>query len=431
MRVLVIGGGGREHAIAWKLAREKGIHEIFVAPGNPGMALEPKIVCTGITASDFHGMEKLCREKKIDFVVVGPDQALADGAVDFLENAGIPAFGPTASAARIESSKCFAKELMKDAGIPTAKFELFSDLPSARSFIEKVEWGSGWVVKADGLALGKGVVVCESREEALATLNAFIGEFTLGKAGASVVIEERLLGREVSGFYFCDGTDSRPLGFACDYKRIHDGDRGPNTGGMGAFSPADWLPDGFSDRVQAEIVQPLLQEMRTRGHAFRGMLFVGLMVTNAGPKVIEFNARFGDPETQVLLPLLQEDLLPWLKASREGALKAFPVSGPAVKPGAAVHVVVAAAGYPGTVKKGDKISLPGELLPQENETERLAKLFFAGVGRSPSLDLITNGGRVLGITALAGSRADARRIAYELIETVRFSGAQRRSDVGK
>jgi phosphoribosylamine--glycine ligase len=431
MRILVIGGGGREHALAWKLAREKGVHEVFVAPGNPGIALEPKVICTGISAGDFSAQLKLCQQNKIQFVVVGPDQALADGAVDFFENAGIAAFGPTQAAARIESSKAFAKELMHDAGIPTAQFRVFSELAQAREFLTTVEWGQGWVIKADGLALGKGVVVCESREEALEVVHGFMRGDAVGAAGKQVVVEERLLGREVSAFYFCDGAKAVLLGFACDYKRIFDGGKGPNTGGMGAFSPADWLEEGFAEQVLAEVVNPLLAEMSKRGLPFRGILFPGLMVTAGGPKVIEFNSRFGDPETQALLPLLQEDLLPWLQASRNGNLHTMAQAGPTLKPGAAVHVVMAAAGYPAAnVKKGDKISVPLELLPQENESDRLSKVFFAGVARSRSFELVTGGGRVLGITALAGSIADARKIAYGLAETIEFAGSQRRSDVG-
>lgn len=431
MRLLVIGSGGREHALAWKLSREKATHEVFLAPGNPGMALEPKVTCTGISAGDFPAIAKFCRERKVDFVVVGPDQALADGAVDFLEGAGIPAFGPKKKAAHIEASKGYAKELMKSAGIPTARYGLFSDLPFAKGFIQREEWGSGWVVKADGLALGKGVVVCETREEALGVIHSFLGERTLGDAGDAVVIEERLIGREVSGFFFCDGIDSRPLGFACDHKRIFDGDKGPNTGGMGAYSPAAWLPEGFAEQVTAEIVRPLLKAMRAEKNEFRGMLFVGLMVTAAGPKVIEFNARFGDPETQVLMPMLNEDLLPWLRACREGTLQAMPERGPAMKPGAGVHVVMAAEGYPGTPKKGAQISIPEELLPQEDESERMAKLFFAGVARTPEMNFATNGGRVLGLTALGADLPEARRKAYELISTVSFAGAQYRSDIAK
>ncbi|MGE3260596.1 MAG: phosphoribosylamine--glycine ligase [Bacteriovoracia bacterium] len=432
MRVLIVGGGGREHALAWKLAREKGIFEVFVAPGNPGIALEPKVVCTGLAASDFSGMLRLCRSHKIGFVVVGPDQALADGAVDFFEQEGIPAFGPTQSAARIESSKAFAKEIMRHAGIPTARFEVFADAAPARDFLTRVEWGKGWVVKADGLALGKGVVVCESREEALSVVNEFMLHAAVGPAGKQIVIEERLQGKEVSSFFFCDGGKATILGSACDYKRILEGDKGANTGGMGAYSPADWLDEGFTERVSAEIVRPLLAAMAERGHPFKGILFVGLMVTAAGPKVIEFNARFGDPETQALLPLLDENLLPWLEACRNGKLDSLPATGPKMKPlTASVHVVLAAAGYPGAnVKKGDIIRVPPELLPQEEEGERLAKLFFAGVARSRSLEMTTSGGRVLGLTALASTRAEARAKAHALVSAITFAGAQRRADVG-
>jgi phosphoribosylamine--glycine ligase len=340
VKVLVIGSGGREHALCWKLAQDRKIDEVFVAPGNPGIALEPKVTCVAIT--DFEALATFCRDRRVELVVVGPDQALADGAVDFFEGEGIPTFGPSRAAARIESSKAFAKELMKNAGIPTARFDVFSDLARAQEFLRNVSWGDGWVIKADGLALGKGVVVCASREEALATAEDFLSGDSMGEAGRRIVVEERLSGRELSAFYLCDGKRAVSFRHACDYKRIHDGDQGLNTGGMGAFAPPDWLPAGFEARVEKEIVEPLL-----RAHSFRGMLFVGLMATAQGPKVIEFNARFGDPETQALLPLLGEDLLPWLRAARDGRLEEMPASGPLWKELSAVHVVLAAEGYPG------------------------------------------------------------------------------------
>jgi phosphoribosylamine--glycine ligase len=334
-------------------------------------------------------------------------------------------------AAKIEWSKAFSKELMREAKIPTARFETFSEPEAARAFLRDVEWGDGWVVKADGLALGKGVVVCESREEALATAEEFLSGAAHGAAGRRIVVEERLRGREVSVFTLCDGERGALLGMACDYKRIFDGDEGPNTGGMGAFSPPDWLPDGTAARVQAEVVDPLLGALRARGIPYKGILFSGLMITAAGPKVIEFNARFGDPETQVVLPLLDEDLLPWLRAARDGKLDAMPGAGPRRKALHGVHVVLAAKGYPGTPEKGAPISVPTELLPKDQEErERLVKLFFAGVARKGNA-LVVNGGRVLGLTALGPDRAEARRKAYEILSTVSFAGAQRRSDVGR
>jgi len=428
MKVLVVGSGGREHALVWKLAQEEFTTEVFVAPGNPVMALESKTTCTNIGAGDFAGIAEFCRKNSVGFVVVGPDQALADGIVDYLEEQGIATFGPTKAAARVEWSKAFSKEVMKAEGIPTARYEVFEALAPAQDFLRSVEWGGGWVVKADGLALGKGVVVCESRDEALRTAEEFFGG-AMGAAGLRVVIEERLFGREVSVFSLCDGERGVLLGMACDYKRIFDGAKGPNTGGMGAFSPADWLPEGFAEEVQAKIVMPMVAAMAKRGTPFKGVLFSGLMATKDGPKVIEFNARFGDPETQVLMPLLEDDLLPWLRAARDGKLSSRPAAGPKRKALHGVHLVMAAANYPGAPRKGDPIRVPEEMLPTEGDGKRLAKVFFAGVAKGKD-SFVTNGGRVLGLTALADSRAEARRKAYAISEVIQFEGMQKRGDIG-
>ena len=425
MNLLVVGSGGREHALVWKLRQSPQVEKVFVAPGNSGMALEPNVICSGVSAADFPAILALCQKEKVEFVVVGPDQALADGLVDYLEKAGVAAFGPSAAAAKIESSKAFAKLLMKAQGIPTAKFEIFSELSAAQDFLESVEWGDGWVIKADGLALGKGVVVCLQREEALRAAKEFF-QGSMGEAGKKIVVEERLVGREVSAFSLCDGVSAKHLGFACDYKRIFDHDQGPNTGGMGAYSPATWLSPEMAEQVQQEIVNPLLKGMAERGHAFKGVLFTGIMVTASGPKVLEFNARFGDPETQCLMPLIDEDLLPWLQACREGKLPSL--GRPILKNLSSVHVVMAAAGYPGVVKKGDVISVPESLLPTKQDPS--VKLFFAGVSGTPP-SMITAGGRVLGLTALAKTQSSARSLAYEKISTIQFSGAQRRADVGE
>jgi phosphoribosylamine--glycine ligase len=433
LNLLVVGSGGREHALTWKLVQSPLVKSVIVAPGNPGMALETGVECSGVSAADFPGILALCRAKNISLVVVGPDQALADGLVDFLEGEGVPAFGPTRAAARLESSKAFSKQLMSELKIPTARFQVFSDFSAAQDFLESVEWGEGWVVKADGLALGKGVVVCLQREEALLAAGEFL-RGGMGEAGRTIVVEERLVGREVSAFSLCDGETGVSLGFACDYKRIFDGDQGPNTGGMGAYSPADWLAPGLEEEVRERVVSPLLKGMTARGCPFKGVLFTGLMITAAGPKVLEFNARFGDPETQALLPLLAEDLLPWLQASRDGKISALSPRGPRKKDSSSVHVVMAAAGYPGTggaaIRKGDAISLPSSLLPAVSDRRDTGvKVFFAGVSGSGG-SLVTSGGRVLGVTALGKTRAEARALAYEQASQVKFTGAQRRSDVG-
>jgi phosphoribosylamine--glycine ligase len=316
---------------------------------------------------------------------------------------------------------------MRAGGIPTARYETFTSLEAANGFLKQVEWGSGWVVKADGLALGKGVVVCDSREQGLAAAADFFSG-SLGAAGQKVVIEERLMGREVSAFFLCDGENGVPLGMACDYKRIFDGDKGPNTGGMGSYTPADWVRPELQARTAAEVVRPLLKEMNSRGVPFKGVLFVGLMVDGEKFSVLEFNARFGDPETQALLPMLAEDLHPWLRACRDGRLAALPASGPRLRSGAAVHVVSAAEGYPGTPRKGDTIEVDPAF---GSSWEKFGvKLFFAGVARQGT-SFTTSGGRVLGVTALGGSREEARAKAFEWSGKVRFQGLQRRNDVGK
>lgn len=430
MNVLVVGGGGREHAIAWKLAQSHSIVKVFVAPGNPGMSVDAKIFRENIPSSDFPALERLCREKEISFVVVGPDQALADGLVDFLEAKGIPAFGPTQAASRIESSKAFAKQLMKEKGIPTARFRLFGSAEEAEAFLEKDPWhGDGWVLKADGLALGKGVVVCSKKKEAKAALETLKH---LGNAAATLVVEEKLTGPEVSAFYICDGEDAVCLGYACDYKQIFDGGKGPNTGGMGSYSPADWMDESIPPKVEAEIVKPLLAAMREKKTPFKGILFIGLMITAGGPKVLEFNARFGDPETQSLLPLITQDLLPWFMAARDGRLKELSKSGPRRAEGCAVHVVLAAKGYPGgegvTVEKGQPVAVEPWILANK-QFEQNVKVFFAGVGGELGA-LKTSGGRVLGVTALGKDRVSARSLAYQAIEAVSFSGMQKRSDIG-
>jgi phosphoribosylamine--glycine ligase len=427
VKILVIGGGGREHALAWRLSLDKGVDKVIVCPGNPGMLTDKKIDCTGIGAHELDRIAKCAKESAVAFVVVGPDQALADGAVDYLESRAIPAFGPTKQAARIEWSKAYSKELMKAAGIPTAHFETFTDAGLATGFLQTVEWGDGWVIKADGLALGKGVVVCDTREQAVAAVSEFFGG-AHGEAGRVVVIEERIGKREVSVFFLCDGHTGVPMGAACDYKRIQDGDQGPNTGGMGAYTPAEWLLPNFMEQVAAQVVRPLLKEMNARGNPFKGMLFVGLMVDGISFKVLEFNARFGDPETQALLPMLNEDLFPWLKASRDGRLGTFSPTGPKMKKGFAVHVVSAAAGYPGTPRKGDAIA--GENIFFGSWMKDSVKLFFAGVQKAGA-GLVTNGGRVLGVTALGTTKEEARAKAYAASEKITFNGLQRRSDVGK
>lgn len=426
MKLLVVGSGGREHALSWKLAQSPKVEKVFVAPGNPGMALESNLQLVPLAIHQQRELADFCKKEGVEFVVVGPDQALADGLVNFFESQGIAAFGPTKEAAQIEASKAFSKDLMKSLGIPTAKYLNCVSVQEAHQFLDSQPWGDGWVIKADGLALGKGVVVCESKDEAKKVCADFLGG-AFGASSAKIVIEERLLGREVSAFHLCDGQNGVPLAMACDHKRIFDGDRGPNTGGMGAFTPADWVNADLGQKIQSEVVNPLLKGMAAKGIPFKGVLFTGLMITKTGPKVLEFNARFGDPETQAILPLLSDDLLPWLEACQKGTLHKMSASGPQLKAGSSVHVVWAAEGYPGDVKKGDRIEIPGDALPGAAWEKAGVKVFFAGVSGAGNA-LNTNGGRVLGVTAWGKNRNEARARAYD--SSISFRGMQRRSDVG-
>lgn len=432
-KVLVIGSGGREHALAWRISRDSDVAETIVAPGNPGMERDAKLRVVSLAISDATKVIEFVRANSVDFVVIGPDQALADGLADALADAGILAFGPKKAAARIEWSKAFAKDCMQAAGIPTARFSVFTDAKAAKAFLRASPWTSGWALKADGLALGKGVVVTQDLAEAEATIEEFMVAGNLGAAGKTLVIEERLEGRELSSFFLCDGKTARPLANACDYKQLLDDAKGPNTGGMGAFAPADWLPADFTARVQREVVEPLLHEMQKRGVPFSGTLFIGLMVTKDGPRVIEFNARFGDPETQAILPLLDGNFTEALRASAEGRLASLAPETLRLKRNFAVHVVLAAEGYPGTggktVAKGDPLEIPQDIAENHDDLER-GRVFYAGVGKQGST-LVSAGGRVLGLTALGKTRAEARARAYEQFSRLRLRGGQFRQDVGR
>ncbi len=445
MKVLVVGSGGREHALAWKLSQSLKITELILAPGNDGAALEPNIRREKVSlGNDYADLLEFAKAEKVDFAVIGPDQALADGLVDKFAAIDIPSFGPSAAAARIESSKAFSKSLMEKANIPTARFVVFEDVKKARDFVENCEWSDGIVIKADGLALGKGVIVAESKAEALKAVDKFMLDGSMGDAGKKIVVEERLLGREVSAFYICDGDSGRLLSLACDYKQIYDGGKGPNTGGMGAFAPTGWLPEDYDSTLQSRVVTPLLQAMDAEGCPFKGVLFVGIMHTGSGPKILEFNARFGDPETQAIMPLMDSDLFPILYASMEGSLAKLPPTAIRLKPGAAVHVVMAAHGYPGTqegvsVRKEDAITIEASLLPssESSSQEKLfqeklfqEKLFFAGVQSTEEGELETSGGRVLGLTVLAADLESARSGVYSKIREIHFAGAQIRTDIG-
>lgn len=424
MKVLLIGSGGREHALAWKIKQSSLVKKLIVSPGGSGISMAESLDCLPIKDTEI---VEFCLREKVDFVVIGPDQALADGLVDRLQENAILCFGPTKAAAELEWSKAFAKDLMNEIGVPTAKYKIFTELAQASAFVENSDW-SGWVVKADGLALGKGVVVAREKKLALEAIQSI--QEQVGAAAKKILIEQVLVGREVSAFYLCDGKDGVLLSTACDHKQLRDGGVGPNTGGMGAYSPASWLTQEQLDSIQTKVVNPVLIRMQSLGRPFHGVLFVGLMMTEAGPYVLEFNARFGDPETQALMPRIKSDLVPYLIAAANGKLaETIAVNGDLELFGSSVHVVLAAHGYPGTegipVRKGDQIKIDAALWRSQNP-----KVFFAGVSEKEG-SFFTNGGRVLGVTALAETQENARKQAYAVVEKIAFQDKQFRGDIGR
>jgi phosphoribosylamine---glycine ligase len=416
MNVLLIGSGGREHALAWKIAASPLVKRLICAPGNAGIAQECETVA--LDPADHDAVIAFCHAQAIDFVVVGPETPLCAGIVDDLAAAGIKAFGPSKAAAQLEGSKGFTKELCRDNGIPTAAYERFTAAAPAKAYVRAQ--GAPIVVKADGLAAGKGVVVATSVEEAEAAVDTMLGG-GLGSAGAEVVIEEFLAGEEVSFFALCDGDTAIPLASAQDHKRAFDGDRGPNTGGMGAYSPAPALTPELARRAMDEIVLPTVRAMKARGTPFRGVLFAGLMLTPDGPKLIEYNVRFGDPECQVLMLRLMSDLLPALIACSDGMLKNFDLRW---YPDAALTVVMAAKGYPGNYAKGSVI----EGLEAAAAVEGV-QIFHAGTVASGGR-ILANGGRVLNIAALGKTVGEAQRRAYEAIDRIRWADGFCRRDIG-
>ncbi|MEO8667948.1 MAG: phosphoribosylamine--glycine ligase [Bauldia sp.] len=416
MNVLLIGSGGREHALAWKLSQSPLLTRLFAAPGNPGIAEHAELAAVDI--ADHKAVIELCRRLAVDLVVVGPEAPLVAGLVDDLAEAGIAAFGPGREAAKLEGSKGYTKVLCAEAGIPTAAFEQFTDADAARAYVRRQ--GAPIVVKADGLAAGKGVTVAMTVEAALAAVDECFGG-AHGAAGAAVVVEEFLTGEEASFFVLCDGTVALPLATAQDHKRVGDGDTGPNTGGMGAFSPAPVMTEALLDRAMAEVVQPTVAAMARRGAPYRGVLYAGLMLTALGPKLIEYNVRFGDPETQALMMRLEGDLLELMLATVEGRLAA---ATPRWSEGAALTVVMAAKGYPGAYVKGGAIGgIDGA------EAAGGVKVFQAGTARRDGR-LVANGGRVLNVTALGASLADARAKAYRAVAAIDFADGFCRSDIG-
>lgn len=427
MKVLVVGKGGREHALVWKLAQSPRIEKLYVAPGNPGMeTLAERVpIPVDTPVSDREGLSaaisKLAdwaQAEQIDLTVVGPDDALAGGIVDYFQARGLKIFGPTQAAARIESSKAFAKDLMQRIGVPTAAHRSFTDSDEAIAYIR--QQGAPIVVKASGLAAGKGAVVCMDEETAVETAQEMLAGSSFGSAGSEVVVEEFMTGEEVSLFALCDGDSFRMLAPAQDHKAIFDGDKGPNTGGMGAYAPAPVLTPELQREAEERIIAPVLAEMSRMGCSFCGVLYCGLMLTEDGPKVVEFNARFGDPECQILLPLLENDLVDVLEAACAGQLNQLEIRN---APRACVCVVMAAEGYPASYPKGMPIS---GLEQFAGDQEKF--VFHAGTEMQEG-QLVTSGGRVLGVTALGDTIAEAVHSAYEAVNAIHFDQSYYRRDI--
>lgn len=424
MKVLILGSGGREHALVWKLAQSPHVTRAWCAPGNAGIGLErlsangSLVECVGIGAEDLPRLLAFAQEQKVELTVVGPDNPLALGVVDLFQKNGLRIWGPNQRAAQFEASKVYSQEFMERHGIPTARAGTFSDAVAAKQFASRLE--GRCAVKADGLALGKGVLVCGDVDSAHRAIDEILVQKSFGSAGAKIVIQEFLEGMEISLHALCDGRTAKLFPTSQDHKRALDGDEGLNTGGMGTYSPAPFLTDAELVDVGASILNPWLKGCAADGIDFRGLLYPGVMLTKAGPKVIEFNARFGDPETQVYLARLKTDLVELLSASIDGKLDSMELSW---SPMAAVCVVMASGGYPGSYSKGKTITgiAQADGLPN-------TKVFHAGTALADGR-VVTNGGRVLGVTAWAGTLAEARDGAYRAVERIQFEGAQYRRDI--
>ncbi|MBE6538700.1 MAG: phosphoribosylamine--glycine ligase [Ruminococcaceae bacterium] len=413
MKIMVVGGGGREHAIVKKIKENKAVTEIFALPGNGGIAMDA--TCVNIGAKDIDGIVKFAVENKIDYAIVAPDDPLVLGAVDALEEKGIPCFGPRANAAIIEGSKVFSKNLMKKYNIPTAEYEVFTDMDAALKYLESAPIPT--VIKADGLALGKGVIIAQTREEAKDAVRSMMQDKVFGKSGDQIVIEEFLTGPEVSVLAFTDGKSIVPMVSSMDHKRAGDNDTGLNTGGMGTIAPNPYYTDPIAWVCTEQIFIPTVQAMNKEGRTFKGCLYFGLMLTEKGPKVIEYNCRFGDPETQVVLPLLETDLLTVMQAVTEERLGDIEVK---FSDGSACCVIMASGGYPSSYQKGFEISIP----------ENIADSVYVAGAEIKDGKMVTSGGRVLGVTATANSLEDAITEAYKKVEKISFEGAFYRHDIG-
>ncbi|MBQ4090398.1 MAG: phosphoribosylamine--glycine ligase [Clostridia bacterium] len=416
MKIMVVGGGGREHAIIRKLKENPLAEKIYALPGNAGIARDAE--CVAIKATDIEGIAKFAGENAIDFAVVAPDDPLALGAVDALHAIGIPCFGPVAAAAQIEASKAFSKGLMKKYGIPTAAFEVFDDAEKALAYVKTAK--CPLVVKADGLALGKGVLICMNNEEAEQAVRSMMLESAFGKSGSTVVVEEFLEGPEVSVLAFTDGETVKPMISSMDHKRANDNDEGLNTGGMGTIAPNPYYTADVAERCMNEIFLPTIKAMCAEGRPFKGCLYFGLMITGDGPKVIEYNCRFGDPETQVVLPLLKSDLLTIMMAVENGNLKDVEVEW---ADESACCVMIASGGYPEAYAKGKVIDF--------GKADEMAEVFHSGTAMNDKGEFITAGGRVLGVCCVRENLAAAKDAAYEACKEIHFEGMHMRTDIGK
>ncbi|MBX7255776.1 MAG: phosphoribosylamine--glycine ligase [Candidatus Hydrogenedentes bacterium] len=417
MKVLVVGGGGREHALVWKIAQSPLVKTLYCAPGNPGISRLAE--CVDIAASDVDGLVRFAAEKQCDLTVVGPEDPLSRGLVDRLEERGLRAFGPVQAAAQLEASKAFAKRIMCKYGIPTAEYAEFDVAWKAIEYVK--EKGAPIVVKADGLAAGKGVTVARTVDEAVEAINSAMTERVFGDAGAKVVIEECLIGEEASILAFCDGKTVVPMVPSQDHKAVFDGDTGPNTGGMGAYSPAPVVDERLLEVIHSSILRPTVEGMAKEGTPYKGVLYAGLIITEQGPKVIEFNCRFGDPETQVVLPRMVGDIVPIFGACIDGTLHKQQL---AWNDDACVSVVMASGGYPGSFQKGFVIS-------GIDDAERGGALVFHAGTKQTEAGVTTNGGRVLNITAVGSGIPAAIGKAYEAVKRIQFENAHWRTDIGK
>ena len=418
MKVLVVGGGGREHALVWKIAQSPLVEEIYATPGNGGICREAKTQCIPWPGS-LEALADFAYERGIDLTVVGPEDPLVQGIVDIFQARGLRVFGPCREAAQLEGSKAFSKDFMKRFGIPTAEFKVFSDPQEAKDYVKAQ--GAPIVVKADGLAAGKGALVCRTLEEALAAVDRIMVEKAFGDAGNRVVVEEFLTGEEASFLAITDGEHIYPLAGSQDHKPVYDNDEGPNTGGMGAYSPAPVITSVVHQRVMDKVMRPVVEGMKEMGHPFKGVIYAGLMIKEEEPRVLEFNVRFGDPEAQPILMRMESDLVPALMASIEGGLDQVEI---AYKPQAAVCVVMASGGYPGKYEKGFVI----EGLDQVEQMNDV-KVFHAGTAERDG-SIVTNGGRVLGVTALGKTVKDAIDRAYEAVGRIHWPGVHYRRDIG-